>query len=394
LNLPKLPIAELNEAISWQAQEYLPTTAESLIIDWKIIEKSENSIGVLIVAIPKDILMDYVSACELAGLFPSAVQTPSVCLTNLIKESEGGSLIVYVGENETIFVFTEKDKILGTSVLGKADAVSIGNTASRMVSHFGKKDFKSLFVGGPKISQHMIEELKSSLKISPTLISPKISGLDEQGLQEMLVPISLQMGDLTEPSDPNTLNLLPNNLVDKYRIEKMKIQMWSLTLTTTFFVWVSFILVLGSYLVMMQQIADLKVKNLENLQISQTRNKYQNEAKKINDTVNKILKIKTATVVPEEVLNQIWGQKPPGVNIISYKMDFQKGSMVLNGVSVDRTSLINFEKNLEAVPEITQVTIPISSFEKETDLEFQLSFQYTKNLPLQQLNQIKAGNAK
>jgi hypothetical protein len=75
-------------------------------------------------------------------------------------------------------------------------------------------------------------------------------------------------------------------------------------------------------------------------------------------------------------------------------MDFQKGSMVLNGVSVDRTSLINFEKNLEAVPEITQVTIPISSFEKETDLEFQLSFQYTKNLPLQQLNQIKAGNAK
>lgn len=324
LSLPKLPVSELNEAISWQAQEYLPTTAESLIIDWKIIERSEDKIGVLIVAIPKDILMDYVRACELAGLFPSAVQTPSVCLTNLIKESEGGSLIVYVGNNETVFVFSEKEKILGTSVLSKIDAASIGSTAARMVTHFAKKDFKNLFVGGPEISSQIVDALKSSLKINPVLMNPGISGVNEQEIQKMLVPISLQMGALTEPSDPNTLNLLPNNLVDRYRVEKMKIQMWSLTLTTTLFVWVSFILVLGSYLVIMQQIADLKVKNSTKAQVSQTRNKYENEAKKINETANKILKIKAGTLVPEEILNQIWGQKSPSVEIVRYKLDFQK----------------------------------------------------------------------
>lgn len=62
--------------------------------------------------------------------------------------------------------------------------------------------------------------------------------------------------------------------------------------------------------------------------------------------------------------------------------------MVLNGISSNRTSLIDFEKKLEAVPEITQVTIPISSFEKEADLEFQLSFQYSKNIVTQQLNKL------
>ena len=76
------------------------------------------------------------------------------------------------------------------------------------------------------------------------------------------------------------------------------------------------------------------------------------------------------------MLNGIYTSKPPGVKIIKYALDLDKGLISLQGQATDRLTLINFKESLEKLDDFENVEIPISSFEAETNLEFSLTFSY------------------
>ena len=88
------------------------------------------------------------------------------------------------------------------------------------------------------------------------------------------------------------------------------------------------------------------------------------------------MKIKSISIQPERILNDIQKAKPQGIVINSYEMDLDRGDVDIFGVSPDRASLITFQKNLESNGDIASIEIPISSFEAEANLEFLLSFKY------------------
>ena len=136
IQLPKLSVGEIDEAIRWQAQEYLPTGSENMIMDWKIVEKDETGIWTLVVAVDKKILMDYVESAEIAGLYPLIVETPSVCLTRLSAKEDGGRLLLYKSQEDTLLVVSQKEKILGTSVVHSPTDKETAEVAAKMVNHF------------------------------------------------------------------------------------------------------------------------------------------------------------------------------------------------------------------------------------------------------------------
>jgi hypothetical protein len=384
ISLPKLTASEIGEAVNWQAQEYLPTGVENMVLDWKILEKGSTNTEVLMVAIPKLILMDYVDACVNAGLFPVSVETPSISIGNVIKTTEG-FIVVFVEKGQTLIVSGEKNKIYGTSIIDENDTTGISLSVSKIIKHFNKVEFKNIFVGGPGMTGVIIDQLKNSYKVNISVLNPEVFG-DPGEIQKYLVPISLLRSPIAEPSDPNTLNLLPGNLVGKYQSQKLRTQIWSLTLTVTVFVWISLLVVLGSFMVLSRQIAVLKSQSQKTLEIAVTRKKAETEATAINKIADDVLAIKKATVYPEVLLNYIFNAKPSGVNIDSYDMDLDKGVTVLRGVSVDRQSLVNFKENLGKVSDFDSVNIPISSFEEVNNLIFSISFNYK---PLNRKSQIK-----
>jgi len=57
-------------------------------------------------------------------------------------------------------------------------------------------------------------------------------------------------------------------------------------------------------------------------------------------------------------------------------MDLAKGNISISGTSSNRQALITFKQNLEVFSEVSAVNIPISSFEKEIDLEFNMGFHF------------------
>lgn len=369
--LPKLKISELDEAIRWQAEEYLPEVFSKMILDWKTVGKDEETLDVLVVAVDAPTLMGYVSACEGAGLWPLWVEVPSVCLSRLSK-GFGGSLLLYKNFSETLLVLGEDEKILGTSVIYTQSVEEIFKTIQKMIAHFREVEVKNIFVGGSGVTDDLVERLKNMQNLSIKFWKPDIKGLDEAEVQQFLVPISSQLAEIAEPRDPTTLNLLPATVVEKYKHERSKLQVWSLTLTVTLFVWVSFLVTLGTYLFMAQQISALSSEVLKKGS-SKVKEEYAKDVSEINAVSQRILKIKEISVSPSLVLNELYSARPQGVAVNAYKMDLDSGRVELSGVSATRDLLIAYKNFLEANPLFSNVFVPISTFEKEANIEFNIT---------------------
>jgi len=54
----------------------------------------------------------------------------------------------------------------------------------------------------------------------------------------------------------------------------------------------------------------------------------------------------------------------------------EEGNILVRGNSSDRQELLTFKQNLEESGKFSKVSIPVSSFEKEKDLEFEANFGY------------------
>jgi len=379
--LPKLMPSELAEAVSWQIQEFLPKSVSEMVVDWRIVEKKDDGYQILAVAVSRSDFKGYVNVCEKAGLMPLVVETPSIGLVRLTKEDAEGKLIIYKNSEETLLVVAQGEKIIGTSVVSEDKLEKIVKTATQMIAHYKDIKVKSIYLGGDGVTEALIDKLEKILTLKVNVLNLKIGGLNPQITQEYLIPISMQFGKAEEPSDPTTLNLLPFSLAEKYKRARLRNQIWSLTLTVTLFTTITFLSSLASYLFMIQNINHLKALNQENAQNSEATKNAIEDIKTINSISNKVLSIKKLSVLPQKILNEIEDAKPSGLTINTYKLDLDKGVITLEGIAIDRNVLLTFKQSLETNSDFAEVTIPISSFEEEVNLEFSLSFKYKPLVP-------------
>jgi len=66
--LPKVKLKELTEMVKFEAEQFLPYNADEFMIDYRVIEtelsNDENLLNVLIIALPKDIVMQHLEVLE------------------------------------------------------------------------------------------------------------------------------------------------------------------------------------------------------------------------------------------------------------------------------------------------------------------------------------------
>ena len=375
ISLPGLKSGELDEAIEWQAKEFLPTGIDDMFMDWKIVSKKDDIVHILIVAIKKDTLSGYVNAVDEAGLLPVVVETPALSLSRLIDNEQDDSLIIYSLQGEGILVVCQGGAILGSSVVFNTDPSDILSTAKRILKHFDVK-IKKIYVAGDLTDSLIEDGFLKELSAEVVMIDINIQGLDKKMLNEYLIPISLQSKVPSEPADPSTINLLPASFVNRYKDKTMAIQVWGVTLTITLFVWVSFLLVLGSFLFISQLYNVEVTKSTEKGSILQQRRETLEKVNEINQTVEKVTEIKNITILPKQVLNEIFSAGSDSIDIENYVLDLDRGDVQVVGVASDRNSLIAFQQNLDKIENIISVRIPISSFEVEQNLEFTASIKY------------------
>ena len=87
VSLPQMTEEELDEQIRFEAEQYIPFDIEDVSLDFQILAPSEedNMMDVLIVAVKKDKINEYVTAVKDAGLNPVVVDVDAFALENMYE---------------------------------------------------------------------------------------------------------------------------------------------------------------------------------------------------------------------------------------------------------------------------------------------------------------------
>ncbi|MBL7031774.1 MAG: type IV pilus assembly protein PilM [Nitrospira sp.] len=85
ITLPEVSEDELSESINFEAEQYIPFDIEDVMLDFQILglAEEEGMMEVLIVAVKRDKINEYVSVVKEAGLVPAVVDIDSFALENM-----------------------------------------------------------------------------------------------------------------------------------------------------------------------------------------------------------------------------------------------------------------------------------------------------------------------
>ena len=88
ITLPAMPVEELEDQITWEAEQYIPFDINDVNMDFQILSPDSvdpSKMNVLLVASKKDIISDYVNVFNEAGLVLSVVDVDSFAVQNAFE---------------------------------------------------------------------------------------------------------------------------------------------------------------------------------------------------------------------------------------------------------------------------------------------------------------------
>ncbi|KPK01347.1 MAG: hypothetical protein AMK71_05880 [Nitrospira bacterium SG8_35_4] len=176
--LPQMSEDELEESIRFEAEQYIPFDIEDVNLDFQILGPAEedNMMDVLIVAVKKDKINEYVSVVKEAGLNPVIVDVDAFALENMyelnyeVKENENVALVNIGASMININILKG-----GTSVFTRDSSVG-GNLLTEAL----QKEFTISYANAEKLKQE--EALEG---ISPEDVAVVLNAASEDIITEI-----------------------------------------------------------------------------------------------------------------------------------------------------------------------------------------------------------------
>jgi len=83
INVPAMSEVQLEESIRWEAEQYIPFDIEDVNLDFRSsMNGGQDQMAVLLVAAKRDMINDYTTVIEEAGLHPVIVDVDSFAVEN------------------------------------------------------------------------------------------------------------------------------------------------------------------------------------------------------------------------------------------------------------------------------------------------------------------------
>lgn len=370
LELPKLKLEEINEAIQFAAEEYLPFKLDEAVLDWKMISADKQN-HILFQAVEKSIIHDYIDQVRDLSFDVSVVETPALAMLQLCDCKGITRILIHVGIKEAVLTLARGCEVIATSVVNYHSKLNeaITSTILSMMAYYKDFEVKSLVIGGIGLTQSLVKQM-SVLHIPiggfnlPITVAPVIAN-------NYLLGISAAVRDITPPSDQQTINLLPADIVtqqsSKSTLAMLNFIVWFLNLGSLII-----ISILGATWWWLQKEEQSVKANKQqttpaNVQIIEA-------AKKTNDLASLAIQLDSYDQFPLELINSINTLQKKGIKIaqINLRLVEKKGEVV--GLADDRESLLTFKQSLEEVKDISAVALPASSFVEQSQIPFQLNF--------------------
>src|SRR5688572_31977513 len=99
IQLPAMPQEELAESIQWEAEQYIPFDINDVRLDYVVLAEGEpgrDNMEVLLVAVKRDKVNDYVSVISQTGRTAALVDVDAFALQNCYEVNYGADTVKVV----------------------------------------------------------------------------------------------------------------------------------------------------------------------------------------------------------------------------------------------------------------------------------------------------------
>ncbi len=129
VSLPvKLSKKELDEAVKYEAEQYIPIPLEDLYMDYSLIGENEENKELLVVAVPRRIIDSYMKFFELVGLEVCMLETTISAASRLVARTETSNqtptILIDLGSLSVDLTIYDKFLVVSGTVPGGGDDFS------------------------------------------------------------------------------------------------------------------------------------------------------------------------------------------------------------------------------------------------------------------------------
>lgn len=189
IKLPYLTDQEVDSAISWQAEPYIPIPLTEANIDYQILRRIEpsggtpGSVEVLLVAAAKALIQKYMRVASLSDLTIATVETELLSLARAVVPTDQTVILIDFGASSTSVGIVRNGRLtLSYSISSGGDALTRAVSTSLNMGIAQAEEYKRAYgldakQGGGKIAEALkavfsaiVDEIKKALQYYKTEI--------------------------------------------------------------------------------------------------------------------------------------------------------------------------------------------------------------------------------
>lgn len=378
--IPKIELSEISEAIGWQIEQIFPLPKSEIYFDWKLINQTESSLTVLVVALRKALLDDLVSVSDAVGIKPISFEPASSALARVVKSPQDNiSLVIEINqlgiattliENQlSILTITHELNLQqDTNLLVQKVNQSIAEIKNFYISkNKTLNNPPTIYLTGESINDQITNWLSQSINLPLQVLPlPQVPPSHHQAYAAAATQVY-------PPESELSINLLPTKLQQLFDASLKKRQIIT-TLQICFgLLFLSLTLAcVGFFFCLIKiQAANQTILSLENKPIN-----YQFDTKQLaalNKSSGVIVRLFNLKTTPVDFIETIYSLLPPDFVIDNYIYSKEKNSLVLIGTAPTRPKLMDFKDQLKKTKKFADVRLPLESLEKQTNVNFSMS---------------------
>ena len=167
----------LEEAIKWETESNIPVALKDIYYDWQILDKTKDQFNILIMAVSKEVVDNYLDIFDTLNLKIIALEPESLSTARSLIERgfQGYSLIVYIGTNSSNFAICKKnipvftaDSSISGKMMTEIVVKNLGFSFEKAENYKIKKGLEDSEIDGKVIFNpvlgNLIKEIKKTIE--------------------------------------------------------------------------------------------------------------------------------------------------------------------------------------------------------------------------------------
>jgi hypothetical protein len=377
IRLLKVRVAEVDSALRWHLDNYLPYNAEEVYWDWRLVKEDKEGVDILVLAVTKDWADLYLKAVELAGLEIILLESTSIGLKRMFELSEEDTAVLVEEGEERATVLICRDGFVMNSNYFSLKEGDIFSQIKKAVNYYqsksGVEKIDRIYILGKDsgLGKRVAEEMG----IEEGQVKEKW-GLSKEFFNKYGVVVSTGVAEALSPESEKTINLLPRKMVLKMKEKKEKESMkksWNLIYIC--------LLILGGVIWVANFYLYLKLGGVERakdqflVQIKQVDKRVLEEVNVLPGLIDSMNSLVENRDKYFWTVKKVLDKTPLSLSLSRVSVDYVKKEGKLSGFADRRESLLEYKKSLEEQG-FLNIEVPLSSLEKSRNFDFVINFSF------------------